>query len=356
MHSRFSKKGLFLVAAYWNILLDFGEQMKFLTILMVFVLCLSGCSIPNHLPSVPDNRHVYDDKVMYYSHDYMVSPGDQIEVSYHIDVRKQDKYEIAVGDQIRVEFPYYPHLDRTLNVRPDGKITVPQMGDVMAHGFAPMDLAKKISKIYVKTLRNPTCTVSLIRYGENIRELKQTIKTSTRGQSRLVLVQPDGRISIPLLEPIRVAGMRVENIQKTINQEYKKIVAGMFTSVTLLNATGNRIYVMGAVKNPGFFQLTGPTTVAQGIAMAKGFEHSAATKEVLLITRDEFGHAVGRVVNIYDILKSGNLGTDTLLRQADIIYVPDTTLARAGIVMENIGRLIPFNLNAVYNLNNNNNN
>lgn len=330
----------------------FGEQVKYLPFSALLIFWVSGCSIPNHLPSVPNDRHVYSEKVQYFSHDYMISPGDQIEVSYHIDVRKQDKYEIAIGDQIRIEFPFYPHLDRTLNVRPDGRITTPQVGDIMAYGNTPMSLAKKISVSYEKILRNPTCTVSLIRFGENIRELKQTIKTSTRGQSRLVLVQPDGRISIPLLKPMKVAGMRIEGIQKIINDEYKKIVSGMFTSVTLLDATGNRIYVMGAVQSPGFFQLTGPTTVAQGIAMAKGFQSSAATKEVLLITRDEDGHAVGRIVNIYEILRSGNLGTDSLLRQADIIYVPDTTLARAGIFMDNIYRLIPFSLTANYEIKN----
>lgn len=324
--------------------------MKQTIIFLIAVILLSSCAIPNHLPDVPNDKHVYNDKVQYFSHDYMISAGDQIEVSYHIDVRKQDKYEIAIGDQIRVEFPYYPHLDRTLNVRPDGMVTIPQVGDIMAFGYAPMKLASVISKQYTTVLKNPICTVSLIRFGENIRELRQTIKTSTRGQSRLALVQPDGRISIPLLKPIRVVGMRIENIEDTINKEYKKIVSGMFTSVTLLNATGNRIYVMGAVQNPGFFQLNGPTTVAQGIAMAKGFERTAATEEVLLITRDETGHAVGRIINIYDILKSGNLGADSMLRQADIIYVPDTTLTRAGIFMDSIGKLIPFNLTANYEL------
>jgi protein involved in polysaccharide export with SLBB domain len=340
-----------LLNRYWIL---FGEQMKHLTILILTTFWIVGCSAPNHLPSVPNDRHVYEEKVQYFSHDYMISAGDQIEVSYHIDVRKQDKYEIAVGDQIRIEFAHYPHLDRTLNVRPDGRITLPQVGDIMAFGYAPMSLAAEISKKYVSTLRNPASTVSLIRFGENIRELKQTIKTSTRGQSRLVLVQPDGRISVPLLKPIRVAGMRIEGIQKTINTEYKKMVSGMFTSVTLIQATGNRIYVMGAVQNPGFFQLVGPTTVSQGIAMAQGFQHSAATKEVLLISRDEKGHAVGKIINMYDILKSGNIGLDSMLRQADIIYVPDTTLSRAGIFMDNIYQLIPFTLTANYQLNNQN--
>jgi polysaccharide biosynthesis/export protein PslD len=328
--------------------------MRKLFILYVSLFALHGCSvIPNHYSEVPNKKHVYkEDKVNYFGHNYMLSPGDQIEVSYYIDVRKQDEYHIAIGDQIRVEFPYYPQFDRTINVRPDGKITVPQIGDVMAFGHEPMELAKVISDKFSHILRKPLCTVSLIRYGENIRELKDAIKTSVRGQSRLALIQPDGRISVPLLDPIRVAGMQIERVQELINQRYTKLVPGMVTSVSLLQATGNKIYIMGAVNDPGFYQIPGPTTVTQAIAIAEGFQKTADTREVLLISRDEFGRPVGRVIDIHEILRSGNLGLDIMVRQADIVYVPDTTLARAGIFMDQLTKLIPFNLNIFYDLEN----
>ncbi|ATC95432.1 polysaccharide biosynthesis/export family protein [Pseudoalteromonas tunicata] len=319
-----------------------------LFIVSLLVSLLVACTAPFGPAQIANNRQVYDDKVLYISHDYMISSGDQIEISYHIDVRKQDVYRIAVSDQVRIEFPHYPQFDRSLNVRPDGMITVPHLGDIEAFGFTPMELAAKIEEAYTPILRNPKCTVALVRYGESIRELKESIKTATRGQSRLALVQPDGRIAIPLIEPMRVAGMRVEEIQKEINDEYQKLVPGMFTSVTLINATGNRVYIMGAVKEPGYYQLQGPTTVTQAVAMAKGFMPNAVASDTLLITRDERNNAVGRLVDIENIFDTGNIGSDTLLRQADVIYVPTSRLGRAAIVGDTIRRLIPADLGLIY--------
>ena len=323
------------------------HKLIFIAFMLAFLI---SCTSPHGPASIDSNRQIYDDKVLYLTHDYMISPGDQIEVSYHIDVRKQDVYRIAVGDQIRVEFPHYPQFDRSLNVRPDGRVTVPHIGDVDAFGLTPMELAARITQEYEPILRNPKCTVALIRYGESIRELKEAIKTATRGQSRLALVQPDGRIAIPLLNPLRVAGMAVEDIQANINDEYQKIVPGMFTSVTLINAVGNRVYIMGAVNEPGYYQLQGPTTVTQAVAMAKGFRPNAVTSDTLLITRDERNNAVGRLIDIENIFDSGNLGNDTLLRQADIIYVPTSRLGRAAVLGETVRRMIPVDLGVFYSI------
>lgn len=316
------------------------------------VVLLLGCAggAPLTPEEIPGGRVVHDDKVVYYTHDYMVSPGDQLEVSYHFDPRQQDEYYIAIGDQIRVEFSHYPQLDRTLNVRPDGRVTVPEKGDVMAAGFTPMQLAANIDRAYSDTLKYPKSTVSLIRYGENIRELKEAIKTASRGQSRLALVQPDGRISLPLLKPMPVAGKSMELIHEGLNEQYGELMEGLFTSVTLNTATGNRFYIMGAVRSPGFYQLQGPTLVTQAVAMAKGFASNAVTSNVLLITRDEKKRAVGRVVDMQDILRGGNLGLDTMVRQADVIFVPTSRLGRAAVIGSAIESLIPIDLSWSYNL------
>lgn len=316
------------------------------------VLLLVGCAggAPLTPAEIPTGREVHDDKVIYYTHDYMVSPGDQLEVSYHFDPRQQDEYYIAIGDQIRVEFSHYPQLDRTLNVRPDGRVTVPEKGDVMAAGFTPMQLAKNINRTYADTLKYPKSTVSLIRYGESIRELKDAIKTATRGQSRLALVQPDGRISLPLLKPMPVAGKSIDLIHDAMNAKYGELMEGLFTSVTLNSAEGNRFYIMGAVQSPGFYQLQGPTLVSQAVAMAKGFAPMAVTSDVLLITRDEQKRAVGRVVDMKSILQRGNLGLDTMVRQADIIFVPTSRLGRAAVVGAAIESMIPFDLGVFYNM------
>ena len=157
------------------------------------LLSLAGCASevqlkPNPQSVMGEQVHAAD-PLPYYDGRYQLAPGDEIEVIYHINKQLQGEYFIAIGDQIRVEFFSYPQFDRTLNVRPDGMITLPYMGDLMAVGKTPMQLTADIDELYSELMTRPRSSVSLIRYGERIRELTESIKTSQRGQSRLALVQ-----------------------------------------------------------------------------------------------------------------------------------------------------------------------
>jgi polysaccharide export outer membrane protein len=127
----------------------------------------------------------------------------------------------------------------------------------------------------------------------------------------------------------------------------------MFTSTSLLSAKGNIFYAFGAVGKPGFYELKGPTTVLQGIAIAGGFTPAAEAASTLLITRDERNQAVGRLINSAQILSTGNIGKDVLLRQADVVFVPNTRLSEASLIGSYIRSLIPVNLSFTYGLNQN---
>ena len=316
------------------------------------ILALSGCAAytPHPSANIPGGKQVYRDEVVYLGRDYLLSPGDELEVIYHVNVELQDEYRLAIGDQIRLEFLHYPQFDRTLDVRPDGVVTVPYKGDVKAAGLTPPELAERIDQRYSDLLRQPKSTVTLIRYGQRIRELKDSIKTATRGQSRLALVGPDGRASMPLLPPQSVAGKTIEQAERDINAAYQKIIPGMYTSTTLLSAKGNLVYVFGAVGKPGYYELRGPTTALQAIATAGGFTPNAEAASTLLITRDEENRAVGRLINHADILSSGNIAQDTLLRQSDVIFVPNTRLSEAAIIGDFIRRMIPVDMTFSYGL------
>lgn len=318
------------------------------------LLLLNGCYVAHKPADIEDGQQVYEQDVLpYYDMSYQISPGDTLEVTYHVDVDQKDRYEIAIGDQIRIEFYHYPQMDRTLNVRPDGRVTVPFKGDIMAAGLTPEELAADVDELFSDFLTQSKSTVSLIRYGAKIRELKEAIRTAPRGQSRTALVQPDGRITLPLLEPIRVAGKAIQQVSTEVNEAYTEKVQGMFTSTSILEATGNRVYVSGAVKRPGFYQLRGPTTVLQAVTLAGGFDEYAQTSSTLLISRDEYNRPVGRLIDLSSVLSSGNIGQDRFVQQSDVVFVPTTTLGRAALIGASIRRMIPVNLNFSYSLDDN---
>jgi polysaccharide export outer membrane protein len=72
-----------------------------------------------------------------------------------------DAYKIDVGDQVQVSVWKNPELSISEPVRPDGKIAVPLVGDVMAAGKTPEQLADDITAKLTEYIKNPNVTVIL---------------------------------------------------------------------------------------------------------------------------------------------------------------------------------------------------
>lgn len=70
-----------------------------------------------------------------------------------------DDYTIGVGDQLNVMVWRNPELSMSVPVRPDGKISVPLVGDILAAGISSEVLASQISTQLAEFIRNPQVTV-----------------------------------------------------------------------------------------------------------------------------------------------------------------------------------------------------
>ena len=72
-----------------------------------------------------------------------------------------ESYQIAVGDQLRIDVWKNPELSVTEPVRPDGKIAVPLVGDLDAAGKTPEELTADITRKLASYIKNPNVTVIL---------------------------------------------------------------------------------------------------------------------------------------------------------------------------------------------------
>lgn len=73
-----------------------------------------------------------------------------------------DLYRIGVDDRLQVSVWRNPELSVTVPVRPDGRISVPLIGDVMAGGRAPQEVAADIEKQLATYVRDPKVAVILV--------------------------------------------------------------------------------------------------------------------------------------------------------------------------------------------------
>jgi len=73
-----------------------------------------------------------------------------------------DEYRIGPGDKLRIEVYKDAQLSQSVQVRPDGKITLPLIGDLEANGSTPLELRDTIAKSLKEYITNPTVTVIVV--------------------------------------------------------------------------------------------------------------------------------------------------------------------------------------------------
>ncbi len=72
-------------------------------------------------------------------------------------------YKMAVGDEVQVNVWKNEELSVSEPIRPDGKISMPLVGDVMAAGLEPQELAADIKERLHSFIKKPNVTVILTR-------------------------------------------------------------------------------------------------------------------------------------------------------------------------------------------------
>lgn len=70
-------------------------------------------------------------------------------------------YQIGVDDRLQISVWRNPELSVTVPVRPDGRISVPLIGDVRAGGRAPEEVARDIEEQLATYIRDPKVAVIL---------------------------------------------------------------------------------------------------------------------------------------------------------------------------------------------------
>jgi protein involved in polysaccharide export with SLBB domain len=72
------------------------------------------------------------------------------------------EYRLAAGDKLRIEVYKDAQLSQSVQVRPDGKITLPLLGDLDAQGATPIELRDRVSEALRQYLNNPVVSVMVV--------------------------------------------------------------------------------------------------------------------------------------------------------------------------------------------------
>ena len=75
------------------------------------------------------------------------------------EVKHISEFRLSREDVVEVSVWKEPELSRTVPIRPDGKITLPLIGDVKAEGLTPAELENTVAKQLTSLVRDPRVTV-----------------------------------------------------------------------------------------------------------------------------------------------------------------------------------------------------
>ena len=131
-----------------------------------------------------------------------------------------------------------------------------------------------------------------------------------------MLVPPDGKILIPLIGQVKVAGLTEKEAAAKLTEEYKKYLRNPFVNVKILN---QRLFVLGEVKAPGVKPLTsGTMTLFEALAMSGDLTDDGRRDNILII-RGDLRHPKIREIDLTNLnkIKMASL----ILRPNDIVYV-----------------------------------
>jgi protein involved in polysaccharide export with SLBB domain len=145
--------------------------------------------------------------------------------------------------------------------------------------------------------------------------------------ARTVTVQPDGRISLPLIKPVMVADRSVLEVQAALSQAYAGQLLRPQVDVSVKQAAPLQIFVGGEVKTPGVYAMPGDINALQGVILAGGFLPTSRRQEVVVIRRGADGRPMMRTVDLRAAIYSPNGRDAVALRRSDIIYVPRSSIA-----------------------------
>ncbi|MBK8906761.1 MAG: polysaccharide biosynthesis/export family protein [Rhodospirillales bacterium] len=140
-----------------------------------------------------------------------------------------------------------------------------------------------------------------------------------------VLVLPDGTISFPLAGQMNVAGRTVQEVEQELAQKLDRYIPGPVVAVSVLNAAGNSIYVTGAVRQPGQYQVVQPTDVMQAISLAGGLTEFASENRIQILRREN-GNQVTIPFRYSDVSRGRDLKSNVELQSGDTVVVPVASL------------------------------
>jgi polysaccharide biosynthesis/export protein len=255
-----------------------------------------------------------------------------------------DDYVIGDGDTLQISVWGSPELSTGAIVRPDGKITLPAVGDVVASGFTPEDLSKKLAEKLESVVKKAIVTVTVTGITNNkVYVFGGGVEKTIQGATYSGVYFLPGRTSL-LKFLCRLGNLGNADLKRTyIMRDGKKVdvdiyslfVKGDMSKDTFLKAEDiiympdnelNKMYVMGAVNQPRYLFYREGIRILDAILEAGGFTKFAKENDVLVLRNTSKDGKQMQTINVKvkDFMKEGDVSQNINLMPGDLVVVKES--------------------------------
>ena len=241
-------------------------------------------------------------------------------------------YVVGEGDGLDISVWGVKELSFTVRVRPDGKITVPGIGDVKATAMTPTQLQASLSDQLKDLVKNPivTVTVSDIKnskvfiFGDGV---KSGVIDLTRRTTLLQLLCSIGELKSADLK----SAYLLRKGKKIKENFYSLFVDGDLSGDIDIESDdalffpllqNNEVYIVGAVVRPLSVQWRDGIKVLDVILAAGSFTKYASENSTVIL-RKEGGKEITIPVRAKDLIEGGDMRQNVNLKAGDYIVVKE---------------------------------
>jgi polysaccharide export outer membrane protein len=144
-------------------------------------------------------------------------------------------------------------------------------------------------------------------------------------------VRSDGKVTLRLLGEVQVAGLTTEEIAEKLRAQLSRFYVDPEVVVEVTGYRSKYYYVFGEVTSPGAKRYTGRDTFLKALADAR--PTFLAWRSQIRVVRPSPNEESRKtiVVDLDEMVRTGDVSANFLLQEGDIIEVPPTPLAWLGL-------------------------
>jgi len=313
---------------------------------LLLLLWLVGCTSLPEVPPIAERPATEDFKPVEEASQQMASKADLA----LLEESEQPVYLFGSGDILQIDVYGREEVSGRHVIGPDGIITLPLVGDVRLADMTREQAREELTSRLRPYFTHPHVTIGVQEYVSN--QVTVLGRVESPGRQRFdhpptlaeVLANAG---ALPILDKqatlTRCAIMRGRN--KLIWVDLKALLNGDLAYniamkkgdiVFIPDSADTSIYVLGAVITPGSYRLTPGMTILDALAQAGGPSRDAQPREIGVY------RAGAKAVQILEFgaIIAPDRQTNFALEDGDVVFVPESGLARFGYAMRQIAPAI----------------